>query len=114
MPDFRRNEVVNMVRGELRDFSISRANKTWGIPVSFDEEQVIYVWFDALTNYITGVGFGQDDSLFERYWPADAHVVGKDIIRFHCVYWPAMLMSAGVPCRRPSGPTAGSCSAARR
>ena len=97
LPDFRRNEVVNMVRGELRDFSISRANKTWGIPVTFDEEQVIYVWFDALTNYITGVGFGQDDSLFERYWPADAHVVGKDIIRFHCVYWPAMLMSAGLP-----------------
>ncbi len=97
LPDFRRNEVVNMVRGELRDFSISRANKTWGIPVTFDEEQVIYVWFDALTNYITGVGFGHDDSLFERYWPADAHVVGKDIIRFHCVYWPAMLMSAGLP-----------------
>ncbi len=96
LPDFRRNEVVNMVRGELRDFSISRANKTWGIPVPFDEEQVIYVWFDALTNYITGVGFGHDDDMFARYWPSDVHVVGKDIIRFHCVYWPAMLMSAGV------------------
>ena len=69
LPDFRRNEVVNMVRGGLRDFSISRANKTWGIPVPFDEEQVIYVWFDALTNYITGVGFGHDDDMFARYWP---------------------------------------------
>ncbi len=102
-PDFvapvsRRNEMLGFLRQGLTDFSISRAGKRWGIPLPNDPDHVIYVWFDALINYITGVGFGQPDpgGLFARYWPADAHVVGKDIVRFHAVYWPAMLMAAGL------------------
>ena len=102
-PDFvvpaqRRNEVVGLLRQGLKDFSISRATVDWGIPLPNDPEQVVYVWFDALINYITGVGFGQNgqSATFDRWWPADAHVIGKDIVRFHAVYWPAMLMAAGL------------------
>lgn len=98
IPETRRNEVMGFINQGLKDFSISRESVKWGIPLPNDPEQVIYVWFDALINYITGVGFGQNGSAarFEKWWPADAHVIGKDIVRFHAVYWPAMLMAAGI------------------
>jgi methionyl-tRNA synthetase len=96
-PDVRRNEVVSFVSGGLRDFSISRTTFDWGVPVPDHPDHVMYVWVDALTNYLTGVGFPDIDSAdFRRYWPADLHMIGKDIIRFHTVYWPAFLMSAGI------------------
>ena len=96
-PSYRLNEVARFVEGGLRDLSISRTTFTWGIPVPGNPEHVIYVWFDALTNYITGVGFPSDEGMFQENWPADVHLVGKDILRFHAVYWPAFLMSAGIP-----------------
>lgn len=99
-PESRRNEVVSLVETELRDVAITRKGLDWGIRVPFDEDQTIYVWFDALLNYITAVGYGTDDDRFARTWPADVHVIGKDITRFHCALWPAMLMSAGVPLPR--------------
>ncbi len=96
-PDTRANEVKSFVRGGLRDLSVSRATFDWGVPVPGDPKHIMYVWLDALTNYLTGVGFPDEDSdSFKRYWPADVHIIGKDIIRFHAVYWPAFLMSAGV------------------
>ena len=97
MPDFRMNEVRTFVEGGLRDISVSRTSFDWGIPVPFDEKHVTYVWFDALLNYATAVGFGNPDMADEyaRRWPAQFNVVGKDIIRFHCVIWPAMLMAIG-------------------
>lgn len=96
-PDVRRNEVVSFVSGGLRDLSISRTTFDWGVPVPDHPDHVMYVWVDALTNYLTGAGFPDTDSeSFRRYWPADLHVIGKDIIRFHTVYWPAFLMSAGI------------------
>jgi len=96
-PDVRRNEVISFVAGGLRDLSISRTTFDWGVPVPDHPEHVMYVWVDALTNYLTGVGFPDTDSAaFQRYWPADLHMIGKDIIRFHTVYWPAFLMSAGI------------------
>jgi methionyl-tRNA synthetase len=96
-PEHFRNEVLGWLREGLRDFSVSRAGAGWGIPFPGDTEHRIYVWFDALTNYLTGAGFPDDADAFERYWPADLHVIGKNITRFHCLYWPAMLMSAGLP-----------------
>ena len=99
-PDFRRNEVTSFVKGGLRDISVSRKRIKWGVPWPGDPEQVFYVWYDALTSYLTGVGYGQADDgneEFRRYWPADVHMIGKDIIRFHAVYWPAFLKAAGVP-----------------
>jgi methionyl-tRNA synthetase len=96
-PDSRRNEVISFVKGGLRDLSISRTTFDWGVKVPNDPEHVMYVWVDALTNYITGVGFPDETDSKWRYWPADAHIIGKDIIRFHAVYWPAFLMSAGIP-----------------
>lgn len=96
-PEVRRNEVVSFVSGGLRDLSISRTTFDWGVPVPDHPDHVMYVWVDALTNYLTGVGFPDTDSeMFRRYWPADVHMIGKDIIRFHTVYWPAFLMSAGI------------------
>jgi methionyl-tRNA synthetase len=95
-PDSRRNEVVSFVKGGLRDLSISRTTFDWGVKVPDDPEHVMYVWVDALTNYITGVGFPDESDADWRYWPADVHIIGKDIIRFHAVYWPAFLMSAGI------------------
>lgn len=95
-PDARRNEVRAFVEGGLKDLSISRTTFDWGIDWPDDPEHVLYVWVDALTNYITGVGAFQDDGRFERYWPCDIHLIGKDILRFHAVYWPAFLMSAGI------------------
>jgi methionyl-tRNA synthetase len=93
-----RSEVAAMLRRGLRDFSVSRRVRDvpWGIPVPDDPAQVIYVWFDALSNYVTGAGFPDDGATFHRYWPADVHVIGKNITRFHCLYWPAMLLSAGL------------------
>ena len=88
--------MLAWLREGLRDFSISRAGGTWGIPFPDDPEHRIYVWFDALTNYITGAGFPDDQAAFDRWWPADVHVIGMNITRFHCLYWPAMLMSAGI------------------
>jgi methionyl-tRNA synthetase len=96
LPRERRNEVVSFVKGGLEDLSISRTTLDWGIPVPGAPEHVMYVWVDALTNYITGVGFPDEKSPLWRYWPADLHVIGKDILRFHAVYWPAFLMSAGL------------------
>jgi methionyl-tRNA synthetase len=99
-PDSRKNEVVSFVKGGLRDLSISRTTFDWGVKVPGDEEHVMYVWVDALTNYITGVGFPDESDKDWRYWPADVHIIGKDIIRFHAVYWPAFLMSAGIPVQK--------------
>ena len=96
-PDERRNEVVSFVKGGLRDLSISRTTFDWGVKVPGDERHVMYVWVDALTNYLTGAGFPDDEARLARYWPADLHVIGKDIVRFHAVYWPAFLLSAGIP-----------------
>jgi methionyl-tRNA synthetase len=96
-PETRRNEILRLVEGGLDDISMSRAGQSWGIPLPFDEQSVVYVWFDALINYAAAVGYGWDPDRFARDWPASLHVVGKDITRFHCVIWPAMLMSAGVP-----------------
>ncbi|WP_011580921.1 MULTISPECIES: methionine--tRNA ligase [Chelativorans] len=100
-PDFigpaeRRNEIVSFVRSGLRDLSISRTTFDWGVPVPGDEKHVMYVWVDALTNYITALGYPDQDAERWRYWPADVHIIGKDIIRFHAIYWPAFLMSAGI------------------
>jgi methionyl-tRNA synthetase len=95
-PEHFRNEVLGWLRDGLRDFSISRSGQSWGIPFPGDEAHRIYVWFDALTNYLTGAGFPDDHEALRRWWPADLHVIGKNITRFHCLYWPAMLMSAGV------------------
>ncbi|HLZ01443.1 MAG TPA: methionine--tRNA ligase [Bradyrhizobium sp.] len=96
-PDARRNEVISFVKRGLKDLSISRTTFDWGVKVPNDPEHVMYVWVDALTNYITGVGFPDESDANWRYWPADLHIIGKDIIRFHAVYWPAFLMSAGIP-----------------
>ncbi|MBJ94194.1 MAG: methionine--tRNA ligase [Rickettsiales bacterium] len=98
-PEFRRNEVLGLLREGLEDISISRSDESvsWGIPIPFREGTVIYVWFDALINYLTGAGFGSDAALFEELWPADLHIIGKDIGRFHCIIWPAMLLAAGLP-----------------
>jgi methionyl-tRNA synthetase len=91
-----RNEMLGLLKEGLIDVSVSRAGAEWGVLLPFDEGAVTYVWFDALINYLTGVGFSDDADLFARYWPADVHVIGKDITRFHCLIWPAMLLSAGI------------------
>jgi methionyl-tRNA synthetase len=96
LPETRRNEVVSFVKSGLRDLSISRTNFDWGVPVPNAPGHVMYVWIDALTNYLTAIGFGTDEDEFKKYWPADLHMVGKDILRFHAVYWPAFLMAAGI------------------
>jgi methionyl-tRNA synthetase len=100
-PETRRNEVISFVRSGLRDQSISRSTFSWGIPVPDDPKHVIYVWFDALANYITAIGYGSSHAgaleAFQRFWPADVQMIGKEIVRFHCVYWPAFLMAAGLP-----------------
>ncbi len=96
-PSYRLNEVARFVEGGLKDLSISRTTFSWGIPVPENPKHVIYVWFDALTNYVTAAGFPDDKEKFDNIWPADIHLVGKDILRFHAVYWPAFLMAAGLP-----------------
>jgi len=95
VPETKRNEALGFIRSGLQDFSISRTSITWGVPIPWDPAHVNYVWFDALTNYITAVGYGSDEEEFHRWWPG-THVIGKDILRFHTVYWPAMLLSAGL------------------
>lgn len=99
-PDSRKNEVISFVKSGLKDLSISRTTFDWGVKVPNDEGHVMYVWVDALTNYITGVGFPDEGDANWHYWPADLHIIGKDIIRFHAVYWPAFLMSAGIPVQK--------------
>jgi methionyl-tRNA synthetase len=99
-PEVRRNEILRLLEAGLDDISISRAGQSWGIPLPIDPSSVVYVWFDALINYASAVGLGTDPAMFETWWPADLHVIGKDITRFHCVIWPAMLMSAGLPVPR--------------
>ncbi|MDP2624109.1 MAG: methionine--tRNA ligase [Actinomycetota bacterium] len=100
VPETRRNEVIGFIEQGLDDISISRATLKWGIPLPWDEAQVAYVWFDALINYVSAAGYSDDPDRFTRQWPAWAHLVGKDIIRFHAIFWPAMLMSAGLPLPR--------------
>jgi methionyl-tRNA synthetase len=101
LPEMRYNEVVSFLKGGLRDLSVSRTSFQWGIPVPMKPEHVVYVWFDALTNYLTGVGYLEDPETFAAFWPCDCHLIGKDILRFHAVYWPSFLMSAGIePPRR--------------
>jgi methionyl-tRNA synthetase len=95
-PETRRNEVLALVQTELRDVNITRSGEEWGIRVPFDERFTIYVWFDALLNYITGIGYGTDEERFNQWWPADIHFIGKDITRFHCALWPAMCFAAGI------------------
>lgn len=95
-PESRRNEILAVVREGLHDLNITRSGETWGIKVPFDEQFTIYVWFDALLTYVTGIGYATDDNKFKKWWPADVHFIGKDITRFHCATWPAMLMAAGV------------------
>ncbi|MBI2483476.1 methionine--tRNA ligase [Candidatus Uhrbacteria bacterium] len=99
-PESRRNEIVAYIRDHLADISISRPMRNWGIPFPGDPAQAVYVWFDALGNYLTGVGYGTDAAQFAQWWPADLHLIGKDIIKFHCALWPAMLLSAGIPLPR--------------
>ncbi|MCP5389359.1 MAG: methionine--tRNA ligase [Novosphingobium sp.] len=99
-PESRRNEMIAFVSGGLRDLSVSRTSFDWGVKVPGSEDHVMYVWVDALTNYLTGLGYPDKTGLFSEYWPADLHLIGKDIVRFHTVYWPAFLMSAGLPLPR--------------
>jgi len=96
-PKGRMNEVVSFVKSGLKDLSITRTTVKWGIPVPDDPEHTIYVWFDALHNYLTGIGYGWNEELFQKFWPADLHLIGKDILRFHAIYWPAFLMAAELP-----------------
>ena len=111
-PETKRNEALGFIRG-LEDFSISRSSITWGVPIPWDPSQVTYVWFDALVNLPHRHRLRQDDERFASWWPASHHIIGKDILRFHCVYWPAMLLAAGLSRRRTS-PSTGSCSSAAR
>jgi methionyl-tRNA synthetase len=100
LPEIRRNEILRLIEGGLIDVSMSRAGQSWGIPLAWDPSSVVYVWFDALINYASAVGLGSDPATFEKWWPADLHVIGKDITRFHAVIWPAMLMAAKLPLPR--------------
>jgi methionyl-tRNA synthetase len=99
-PEIRRNEILRLLEAGLEDISMSRAGQSWGVPLPFDPASVVYVWFDALINYATAVGYGTDDTMLAKWWPADLHVIGKDITRFHTVFWPAMLWSAGLEAPR--------------
>ena len=99
-PEMRRNEILRFIESGPEDISMSRTGQSWGIPLPNDPHSVVYVWVDALINYLSAVGYGRDAELYDRWWPADLHVIGKDITRFHCVIWPAMLMSAGLPLPR--------------
>ncbi|HEX8961116.1 MAG TPA: class I tRNA ligase family protein, partial [Geobacteraceae bacterium] len=96
-PKSKRNEILSFVKEGLRDLSVSRTTFKWGIPVPGNDKHVIYVWFDALTNYITALGYPDEGGNFEKFWPVDVHLIGKDILRFHTVYWPTFLMAAGLP-----------------
>jgi methionyl-tRNA synthetase len=108
-PESRKNETIRFVEGGLKDLSVSRTSFDWGVKVPGSDNHVMYVWLDALTTYISGIGFPDDTEEWRKYWPASVHIIGKDIVRFHTVYWPAFLMSAGLPL-----PTASCCRAARK
>jgi methionyl-tRNA synthetase len=95
-PETKRNEALSFIKGGLRDISITRTSIKWGVPVPWDADHVFYVWYDALINYLTAIGYGRDDDEVEKWWPHSHHIIGKEIIRFHCVWWPAMCMAAGV------------------
>jgi methionyl-tRNA synthetase len=95
-PAGKRNEALSFIKGGLKDISITRTSLEWGVPVPWDDRHVFYVWYDALVNYLTAIGYGSDDERFEAWWPAVHHLIGKEIIRFHCVWWPAMCMAAGI------------------
>ncbi len=95
-PEGKRNEALGIIRQGLEDVSISRTSIDWGVPVPWDDQHVFYVWYDALINYATAIGYGSDPERFDAWWPTVRHLIGKDILRFHCVYWPAMLLAAGV------------------
>ena len=95
LPKSRKNEVINFVKKGLNDLSVSRTSFTWGIPVPKNSKHVIYVWLDALTNYLSALNFpNTDDIKYKKFWPADVHIIGKDILRFHAIYWPAFLLAA--------------------
>jgi methionyl-tRNA synthetase len=96
IPESKRNEALSFIRGGLRDISITRTSIDWGVAVPWDERHVFYVWYDALINYLTAIGYGEDDERFAAWWPVVHHMIGKEIIRFHCVWWPAMCMAAGI------------------
>ncbi len=96
VPESKRNEALSFIQGGLRDISITRTSIDWGVTVPWDEKHVFYVWYDALINYVTAIGYGEDEDRFEAWWPAVHHLIGKEIIRFHCVWWPAMCMAAGI------------------
>ncbi len=113
-PEARRNEVMRFVEGGLSDLSVSRTSFDWGVPVPDSPGHVMYVWVDALTNYLTGAGYPDDTASLARFWPADLHLIGKDITRFHTVYWPAFLMSAQLPIPSRCSRMASSCTAVRR
>ncbi len=95
-PETKRNEALSFIKGGLRDISITRTSISWGVQVPWDQSHVFYVWYDALINYLTAIGYGRDDDEVDRWWPASNHLIGKEIIRFHCVWWPAMCMAAGL------------------
>ncbi len=95
-PSSKRNEALSFIKGGLNDISITRTSVKWGVPVPWDDRHVFYVWYDALINYLTAIGYGEDEARFESWWPAVHHLIGKEIIRFHCVWWPAMCMAAGI------------------
>ena len=95
-PASKRNEALGIIKGGLEDISITRTSTRWGVEVPWDSVHVFYVWYDALVNYLTAIGYGDDEARFEAWWPAVHHILGKDIIRFHCVWWPAMCMAAGI------------------
>jgi len=96
VPESKRNEALRFIEGGLRDISITRTSIDWGVIVPWDEKHVFYVWYDALINYVTAIGYGEDDRRFEAWWPVVHHLIGKEIVRFHCVWWPAMCMAAGI------------------
>jgi methionyl-tRNA synthetase len=95
-PPSKRNEALSFIKGGLNDISITRVSTKWGVPVPWDDKHVFYVWYDALINYLTAIGYGDDEARFEAWWPAVHHLIGKEIVRFHCVWWPAMCMAAGI------------------
>lgn len=97
VPEHRKAEVLNFIESGLTDFSISRSSFTWGVPLPFDSKHIVYVWFDALVNYVTAAKYLEGEEVFRKLWPANVHIIGKDITRFHCIYWPAMLMALDLP-----------------
>ena len=114
-PEGKRNEALGIIRQGLEDVSISRTSIDWGVPVPWDDDHVFYVWYDALINYATAIGYGRDPERFDEWWPSVHHLIGKDILRFHCVYWPAMLLAAGIEPPHAGRTSTASCwSAARR